>query len=164
MNTAPLFPEMETPDRPQNTRQRLQVVRIALVKERPLLYDSERLTSPRQIPAAFRALLGDVDREYCVAFMLDGKNRIASCNVVSMGSLNQSIVHPREVFKAAILSNAAAVIIAHNHPTGDPDPSREDIEITRRIKEAGDILGIKLLDHIIVGDGCHRSFAESGLL
>ena len=96
--------------------------------------------------------------------MLDGKNRIVSCNTVSVGSINQSIVHPREVFKSAILANSTAVLLAHNHPTGDPVPSPEDIQITRRLKEAGDVLGIKVLDHIIVGEDCYLSFVERGLL
>jgi len=164
MNTALLFPEMEIQEKPRNRYERMQVVRIALVKERPMLYESERFTAPHQILAAFQALLGDVDREYFVAFMLDGKNRVSSCNVVSVGSLNQAIVHPREVFKAAILSNSAAIIVAHNHPSGDTTPSREDREITRRLKEAGDLIGIRVLDHIIVGDNSYLSFTEMGLL
>jgi DNA repair protein RadC len=77
--------------------------------------------------------------------------------------LNQSIVHPRELFKTALLSSAAAIILVHNHPTGDPTPSREDIEITRRLKEAGEILGVKLLDHIVIGSS-YISFVERGLL
>jgi DNA repair protein RadC len=164
MNTAPLFPDMETTESPLERRQRLQVVRIAMVKDRPILYSGERLTTASQVPDAFRTLIGDPDREYFVAFLLDGKNRIVSCNVVSVGSLNQAIVHPRETFKAAVLANAAAIIVAHNHPTGDPTPSREDLEITRRLREAGELLGIRLLDHVIVGDGCYRSFADNGLL
>jgi DNA repair protein RadC len=84
---------------------------------------------------------------------LDGKNRIIAMDIVSIGSLNQSIVHPREVFKTALLSSAAAIIMVHQHPTGDPSPSSEDIAITRRLKEAGEIIGVKVLDHIIVGDG-----------
>lgn len=163
MNTALLFPEMETMERPKNTRQRLQVVKIALVKERPLLYHGEKLTTPAQVPEAFRALVGDIDREYFVAFLLDGKNRIVSCNIVSVGSLNQAIVHPRETFKAAVLANAAAIIVSHNHPTGDPTPSREDIELTRRLKNVGEVIGIPVIDHIIVGDGSYHSFVESGL-
>ena len=79
-------------------------------------------------------------------------------------SVNQSIVHPREVFKTSLLSNAAALILIHQHPTGDPTPSSEDISITRRLKEAGEIMGIKVLDHIIVGDGEYLSFVERGLL
>ena len=94
---------------------------------------------------------------------LDGKNRIICIDLVSIGSLNQSIVHPREVFKTACLSNAAAIILVHQHPTGDPTPSSEDIAITRRMKEAGEIMGIKILDHIIVGES-YMSFVEAGLL
>jgi len=83
---------------------------------------------------------------------------------VSEGSLNQSIVHPREVFAPAVRESAAAVIFVHNHPSGDPSPSREDREITRRLKEAGELLGIRVLDHVIVGDGSYYSFTESGVL
>ncbi len=83
---------------------------------------------------------------------LNTKNNITGINVVSIGSLNSSLVHPREVFKAAILGNAAAIILAHNHPSGDPSPSPEDLEITRRLVEAGKILGIEVLDHVIIGD------------
>ena len=99
-----------------------------------------------------------------------GKEQIVSRNFelcfdrVSIGSLNQAIVHSREVFKTACLSNAAAVLLVHNHPTGDPTPSQEDIAITRRLKESGEILGIKVLDHIIVGDDEFLSFVERGLL
>ena len=85
-------------------------------------------------------------------------------DLVSVGSLNQSIVHPREVFKSACLSNATALILIHQHPSGDSSPSSEEIAITRRLKEAGEILGIKVLDHIIVGDGKYQSFVERGLL
>jgi len=164
MKTAMLFPETEIQEKPRQHYESMQVVRIALVKERPLLYEGQRLTAPNQIRAAFQELLGDADREYFLAFMLDGKNRISSCNVVSVGSLNQAIVHPREVFKAAILSNAAAIIVAHNHPSGDTSPSREDREITRRLKEAGDMIGIRVLDHIILGESGYLSFTEQGLL
>ncbi len=159
-----LFPEYEAPQRQESPHRRLQVVRVCLVKDKPVIYNDTRLTAPAQDSEAFRALLPDIDREHFVVFVLDGKNRIISCNVVSVGSLNQAIVHPREVFKSAILANGAAVILAHNHPTGDPTPSSEDIAITRRLKEGGEILGIKVLDHIIVCDREHLSFTERGLL
>jgi DNA repair protein RadC len=84
---------------------------------------------------------------------LDGKNCIIRRVQVSEGSLNQSIVHPREVFNPAVKESAAALILVHNHPTGDPAPSGEDIAVTRRLREAGELMGIKVLDHIIVGDG-----------
>ena len=95
---------------------------------------------------------------------LDGKNRIIAMDLVSIGSLNQSIVHPREVFKTACLSNAAALILVHQHPSGDSSPSTEDIAITKRLKEAGEIMGIKVLDHVIVGDGEFISFVERGIM
>jgi DNA repair protein RadC len=103
-------------------------------------------------------------KEQFITLHLDGKNRIICMDVVSIGSLNQSIVHPREVFKTACISNAAAIICVHQHPTRDPTPSSEDISITRGLKEAGDIMGIKLLDHIIVVDRDYLSFVERGVL
>lgn len=91
-------------------------------------------------------------------------NRIICLDRVSVGSLNQCVVHVREVFKSAVLSSAAAVLLIHNHPSGDPEPSREDREITRRLKDAGDLLGIPVLDHIIIGEEGYLSFVERGLL
>ena len=124
----------------------------------------ERFTSPAQVFEFFHHELRDSRKELFLVLLLDGKNRITRKVQVSEGSLNQSIVHPREVFAPAVRESAAAVIFVHNHPSGDPAPSREDREITRRLKEAGDILGIKVLDHIIIGDGSYFSFVESGLL
>jgi len=122
-----------------------------------------RFTAPAQVFETFKYLMQET-KEHFTTLHLDGKNRIVCMDVVSIGSLNQSIVHPREVFKTACLSNAAAVILVHQHPSGDPNPSREDMEITRRLKEAGEIMGIRVLDHIIVGDGEYVSFVERGLL
>jgi DNA repair protein RadC len=122
-----------------------------------------RYTAPQQVYQAFSFLMAET-KELFICLHLDGKNRIICMDLVSIGSLNQSIVHPREVFKTACLSNAAALILIHQHPTGDPTPSSEDISITRRLKEAGEIMGIKVLDHIIVGDGEYLSFTERGLL
>jgi DNA repair protein RadC len=121
-----------------------------------------RYTTPEQVFNTFNFLKRET-KEYFFAIHLDGKNRICCVDEVSVGSLNQSVVHPREVFKTALLSSAATLILVHNHPTGDPTPSREDIEITRRLREAGDIIGVKLLDHIIIGD-CYVSFVERGLI
>lgn len=127
------------------------------------LGSGSRFTAPEQIYQTFRFLMQET-KEHFAALHLDGKNRIVCLDVVSIGSLNQSIVHPREVFKTACLSNAAAVILVHQHPSGDATPSREDISITKRLQEAGDIMGIKVLDHVIVGDGEYVSFVERGLL
>ncbi len=124
----------------------------------------ERFTSPAQVFEFFHHELRDSRKELFLVLLLDGKNRITRKVQVSEGSLNQSIVHPREVFAPAVRESAAAVIFVHNHPSGDPAPSREDREITRRLKEAGEILGIKVLDHIIIGDGAYFSFVESGIL
>ena len=124
----------------------------------------DRFTSPQQVFDYFHHEFRDSRKEYFLALLLDGKNRIIRRVQVSEGSLNQSIVHPREVFSPAVKESAAALILVHNHPTGDPAPSGEDIAVTRRLREAGDLMGIKVLDHIIVGDGEYVSFVERGLL
>lgn len=121
-----------------------------------------RYTSPEQIYHAFSFLMQET-KEYFLALHLDGKNRILCVDIVSIGSLNQSIVHPREVFKTALVSSAAAIILIHQHPSGDPKPSSEDIAITRRLKESGELLGIKVLDHIIIGTD-YLSMLEAGLI
>ena len=121
-----------------------------------------RYTSPTQIFDTF-SFLQDETKEYFIALHLDGKNRILAVDICSIGSLNQSIVHPREVFKVALLSSAAAIILMHNHPSGDPTPSSEDLEVTRRLREAGDLLGIKILDHLVIGT-TYYSFVERGVI
>lgn len=118
----------------------------------------DRYTSPQQVYETFKFLRNET-KEYFFALHLDGKNRIICIDMVSVGSLNQSIVHPREVFKSALLSSSAGIIILHNHPSGEPTPSREDIEITKRLKESGELLGIRVLDHIIIGE-TYISFVE----
>lgn len=129
----------------------------------PAYIATDRYTSPLQIYEMFRDLRIE-SRENFIALHLDGKNRINAIDRISTGSLSQSIVHPREVFKTALISSAAALILIHNHPSGDTQPSSEDITITKRLKECGDLLGINVLDHIIVGDGSYTSFVERGLL
>ena len=100
-------------------------------------------------------------REEFVVVFLNTKNRVVGQEVVSEGSLNSSVVHAREVFAPAILQHAAAIIVAHNHPSGDPTPSREDREVTRMLAESGKVLGIPLLDHLVIGDGRYYSFQEN---
>lgn len=141
------------------------VYETLVVKEEIASYlkTGTRYTAPRQVYETFQFLMKET-KEMFITLHLDGKNRIIAMDLVSIGSLNQSIVHPREVFKTALLSNAASLILIHQHPTGDPTPSSEDIAITRRLKEAGDIMGIKILDHIIIGEGEYLSFVERGLL
>jgi DNA repair protein RadC len=107
-----------------------------------------------------------VDREHFMVILLDRKNAPIGINTVSIGSLTASVVHMREVFKPAILANAAAILCGHNHPSGDPAPSHEDRALTQRLVDAGKLLGIAVLDHIVLGDGTTAffSFADQGLL
>lgn len=105
-----------------------------------------------------------LDKEYFKAVFLDTKNQVLQIKDISIGSLNASIVHPRELFKGAIKTSSAAIILAHNHPSGDPTPSPEDLEITKRLWEAGQILGIKILDHIIIGDNKYVSLKERNII
>ena len=110
-------------------------------------------------------LMKNMKKEVFKTILLDSKNKILKENVtVSEGSLTASIVHPREVFKDAIRESAAAVILVHNHPSGDPSPSQEDIEITQRLVKSGEIVGIRVLDHIIIGDGRHFSFLDRKMI
>ena len=141
---------------------RIETLRVSLVKERSAL--SYTLSTPLQAAHAAQQLVGsDLDRETFGILLLDSRHRVTALHVVSIGSLNGSIVHPREVFKAAILGNAAALILFHNHPSGDLTPSAEDRAITRRLMEAGKLLGISVLDHLILGDcGDYVSFQEEG--
>jgi DNA repair protein RadC len=113
-----------------------------------------------------RSYLAGIDREHFIVLLLNRKNEVIGINTVSVGSLTASVVSPREVFKPAILANAAALIAAHNHPSGDPKPSAEDRAMTERLYQAGKLLDIQLLDHIIIGDGTTRyySFADNGAL
>ena len=103
-------------------------------------------------------------KEHFKIMILDTKNHVLSYETISIGSLNASIVHPREVFKIAIQKSGNALVLIHNHPSGDPSPSPEDISITKRLQEAGEIIGIKVLDHVIIGGNKHFSLKEQGLM
>ena len=132
------------------------------VNETHIEVASDQIKSPETAKSIFQALAGNKDREHFYSLMLDTKNQVKGYHCVSMGSLNAAIVHPREVFKAAILANAASVILCHNHPSGNVIPSREDKEITERLVEVGEILGIKVLDHIVVSYNDYYSFKANG--
>ena len=144
----------------------LQTYRIQLVREAPArdVGDSPALTDPAAVARLLTPLLTGLDREHFVALALDVRNRPIGAHTVSVGSLSAAIVHPREVFKFAILANAAALILAHNHPSGDTTPSREDIDLTRRLVEAGQMMGIDVLDHLVIADGDWLSLKERGLM
>lgn len=143
---------------------RINIVSIKMVREASVLYDIRKIDSPKDGAELGKRFLQDLDREQLIVCCLDTKNQPTAINVVSVGSLNTSIVHPREVFKPAILSNSASIILFHNHPSGDPEPSKEDISISERIKESGIILGIKLIDHIIIGNDSYCSLKERGIV
>ncbi|KPJ53364.1 DNA repair protein RadC [candidate division TA06 bacterium DG_24] len=121
-------------------------------------------SSSNEVAEHFLPYLRGLRKEVFKILLLDARNRMIREETVSEGSLTASIVHPREVFKAAVEESAASVILVHNHPTGDPTPSKEDRAITRQLVKAGEIMNIKVLDHIIVGDGVYLSFADQGLL
>ncbi|MGQ9756162.1 MAG: RadC family protein [Desulfotomaculales bacterium] len=105
-----------------------------------------------------------LDREHFQALLLNTKNQVLSIETISVGTLDSSTVHPRELFKIAVKKSAAAVILVHNHPSGDPTPSQADIDLTGRLVQAGSILGIGVLDHIVIGDNRYTSFKACGLL
>ncbi len=127
------------------------------------MYDAT-IRQPEDLAAVLMPYFQQLAHEEFVVVLLDTKNKIVSRRTIFRGSLNASIVHPREVFKYAIRHSAAALLAAHNHPSGDPTPSREDIEVTRRLVEAGKIIGIEVLDHVVFGDGKTISMKEKGLV
>ena len=144
-------------------KKKVSLVRVQTVKERTYTYDFRKVNSPQSAKALFEKLefFVNSDREMFLVASLNTKNEPTQIEVISVGSLNASIVHPREVFKSAIISNAASIICAHNHPSGDLTPSKEDIEVTKRLVEAGKLLGIDVLDHIIMNDeGEYKSIRE----
>lgn len=102
------------------------------------------------------------DREHFVTVLLDGKGRVIGVDEVSVGTVTAALVHPREILKTLILANAVSFIVAHNHPSGDPTPSNEDVALTRRLKAAGELMGIRLLDHVVIGEGRFHSMQEAG--
>lgn len=121
-----------------------------------------KITSPKDVAGLIMGEMMNLEQEVLKVLLLSTKNIIIGTKDVFKGSLNSSIVHPREIFKQAIKRNSASIIICHNHPSGDPTPSKEDINVTLRIKECGKIIGIELLDHIIIGKNKFVSFKETG--
>ncbi len=143
---------------------RVNIVQVKLVREKSILYKERHIRSSQDAYQLIFEFLGDVDREHFIVLCLDVKNQPTCIQTVHIGSLNASIVHPREVLKPAMLSNAASIIVAHNHPSGVTQPSTEDIEVTKRLEKACHILGISLLDHIIVCPTEYCSLKEKGLI
>lgn len=123
-----------------------------------------KITSPREISSLLINEMSNLNQEVFKVILLNTKNNIIGTKDVFKGTLNSSIVHPREVFKEAVSRGSASIIVCHNHPSGDPNPSREDIDITIRLKECGKLMGIALLDHIIIGNNKYVSLKEKGII
>ena len=142
-----------------------QIVASFELGRRLLTYESKPpIRTPQDVADMFMSELRYLKKEIFKGVYLDTKNRVIADETVSMGSLNTNIVHPREVFKKAIEKSAASIILVHNHPSGDPTPSNEDIELTKRMREAGNLLGIEVFDHVIIGDGKYISLKEKELI
>lgn len=122
------------------------------------------IRSPRDAAALVMEELRYLQKEYFIALFLNTKNHVIAKETLSIGSLNAALVHPREVFRSAIRRGCASIICAHNHPSGDPTPSKEDISLTNRLVEAGNIIGIEVLDHLVIGDGIFVSLKEQGYI
>lgn len=135
----------------------LELARRALSPPSP---GSDPVRSSADVFETYRYLLADSPVEVFLAVLLDVKHRVLRCDRVSVGILNGSLIHPREVFASAVAERAAAVVLVHNHPSGDPSPSREDREVTERLRSAGRIVGIPVLDHVIIGSCSFYSFRE----
>jgi DNA repair protein RadC len=124
----------------------------------------QRFSNSQDLYQRYRALFFAASKEYFVSLHLNSKNQLIRDVLISIGSLSTSVVHPREVYAPAVRDSSAALIFLHNHPSGDPSPSREDRECTQRLQRAGKILGIRVLDHIVLGHTDYFSFADAGLL
>lgn len=123
-----------------------------------------KITSPSDVYNLLYPQMRELKREQFVVILLDTKNHLIRDEIISIGTLNSSIVHPREVFKSAFIESSASVILSHNHPSGDPTPSAQDIDLTLKLIEGGNILGIDVLDHVIIGDGIYVSLKDEGLI
>ncbi len=139
---------------------------FALGKRQDLEDEQEDIpiTDPRAVAKAVRSRIRDKAKEHFKLILLNTRHRIIGIRTISIGTINASLVHPREVFKEALILNASAVILAHNHPSGDVEPSEEDLRITRRLKDAGSIMGVEVLDHIIITGNDYLSFKAKGLI
>ena len=144
----------------------IPVFKVTLVREGKMPWGETRMRNSQMVSALLHKYLDGVDREHLCVVLLNQKNEITGISTISIGSLTASVAHPREIYKIAILANCASIILAHNHPSGDPLPSQEDRALTARLKECGKLLGIPLVDSIIIGDGNERyfSFADENML
>ncbi len=144
-----------------------QIIAICELSKRFRAYKSgeeHKIHQPKDVANLFMEEMKNFKEEHLRIVMLNTKNVVIAVKDASIGSLNSSIVHPREIFAEAIKKSSASIVVCHNHPSGDPTPSSEDIQVTQRLKECGKILGIDLLDHIIIGNGIYVSLKEKCIL
>ena len=145
----------------EQVRKSIRVVKVSYVREPCGTYVAgPTIRQGADIAQQLRAMVGDSTREHFIAFLLNGRHRLQAAHVCSIGTAGNTMVHPREVFQAAIVANATAIVVAHNHPSGDPTPSGEDKQVTDRLRQAGQLIGIEVLDHVILGGDRFYSFAE----
>ena len=143
----------------------ISVFRLSLIKDQVIPYaKSSLILTPLDVYDLVKEYLQDTDREHFIAIFLDSRSAVIGITTVSIGTLTESLVHAREVFKGAILANAASLIIAHNHPSGDHSLSDADMSVTTKLKDAGRLLGIPLEDHVVLGEKTFFSFREEGFL
>jgi DNA repair protein RadC len=144
---------------------KIDIVKIHMVKDGTIEYGKRAIRNPKDLADLGMKFLKHADREIFLLVCLNTRNHINCIHVVSIGTVNASLVAPREVFKIALLSNASEVAFIHNHPSGDTDPSEDDLLITRKLAECGKLFDIKLLDHVIISnEGKYESFLEKGLI
>ena len=160
-----LFPASSDPPGSRS----ISVYRISLVKDESVSFGNIRMANSQQAQALIQNLIltkGQPDREQFVVALLNAKNEMIGLNIVSVGGLSSAPVHPREVLKPAILANAAAMVLAHNHPSNDLEPSTDDINVTRKIIHAAAIIGIQVHEHLIISmdDDRYYSFADQGII
>ena len=146
-------------------KEKIDIVKLKMVRDRSVSYGQKQITGPKQLAELGLKLLKNADREMFVLICLNIRNYVNCIHLVGIGTLSMTIISAREVLKTALLSNSAAIAFVHNHPSGDPEPSNEDIEITRKLAECAAIFDIKVLDHVIVADkNQFVSLVERGVL
>ena len=143
---------------------RVNLVSLKLVKEASLLFKPRQITSPDDAFHLLKNFICDKDREHFIVVTLDTNNQPLHINICHIGSLNASMIHPREIMKTAILSNAFSIMVAHNHPSGQCEPSHADIQTTKRIQKVANLLVIELLDHLIIGNEKFISLRQEGYM